>query len=69
CTSSSLILSQTKFAREVLDRAGMMNCIPCKTPVDTDSKLGPDGDPVSDPVLYRSLVGSLQYLTFMFIYA
>ncbi|GJT02190.1 ribonuclease H-like domain-containing protein [Tanacetum coccineum] len=63
-TSSGLFLSQTKYAREVLERAGMMNCNPCKTPADTDSKLGPDGDPVSDPALYRSLVGSLQYLTF-----
>ncbi|GKA45471.1 ribonuclease H-like domain-containing protein [Tanacetum coccineum] len=33
-------------------------------PVDTESKLGCDWDPVSDPSLYRSLVGGLQYLTF-----
>ncbi|GJU18613.1 ribonuclease H-like domain-containing protein [Tanacetum coccineum] len=32
--------------------------------VDTESKLGNDGDPVYDPTLYRSLAGSLQYLTF-----
>ncbi|GKF70902.1 ribonuclease H-like domain-containing protein, partial [Tanacetum coccineum] len=32
--------------------------------VDTDSKLSTDGDPVSDPTLYRSLARALQYLTF-----
>ncbi|GJV58267.1 ribonuclease H-like domain-containing protein [Tanacetum coccineum] len=35
-----------------------------RTPVDTESKLRGDGDLVSDPTLYRSLTGSLQYLTF-----
>ncbi|GKA59571.1 ribonuclease H-like domain-containing protein [Tanacetum coccineum] len=35
-----------------------------QTPIDTESELGSDGDPVSDPTLYRSLAGSLQYLTF-----
>ncbi|GJY31448.1 ribonuclease H-like domain-containing protein [Tanacetum coccineum] len=37
---------------------------PPGTPVDTESKLGADGDLVSDPTLYRSLAGELQYLTF-----
>ncbi|GKD55429.1 ribonuclease H-like domain-containing protein, partial [Tanacetum coccineum] len=35
-----------------------------RTLVDTESKLGDDGDPVSDPTLYRSFTGALQYLTF-----
>ncbi|GKF24461.1 ribonuclease H-like domain-containing protein [Tanacetum coccineum] len=42
----------------------MVTCNPSRTPVDTESKLGPEGVPVQDPTLYRSLAGGLQYLTF-----
>ncbi|GKB60693.1 ribonuclease H-like domain-containing protein [Tanacetum coccineum] len=62
--SSGMFLSQRKYATKILERAHMVNCNPCRTPIDTESKLGDDGDPVSDPTLYRSLVGSLQHLTF-----
>ncbi|GJU53125.1 ribonuclease H-like domain-containing protein [Tanacetum coccineum] len=62
--SSGLFLSQRKYVIEILKRAHMNTCNPCRTPVDTDSKLSDDGDPVSDPTLYRNLTGSLQYLTF-----
>ncbi|GJS33989.1 ribonuclease H-like domain-containing protein [Tanacetum coccineum] len=62
--SSGLFLFQKKYAVELLDRAHMVNCNPSRTPVDTESKLGSDEDPVSDPTLYQSLAGSLQYLTF-----
>ncbi|GKA08993.1 ribonuclease H-like domain-containing protein [Tanacetum coccineum] len=61
---SGMFLSQKKYAVEILERAGMVNCNPSRTPVDTESKLGTTGDVVSDPSLYRSLAGSLQYLTF-----
>ncbi|GJR23718.1 ribonuclease H-like domain-containing protein [Tanacetum coccineum] len=47
-----------------LEKAHMVNCNPSRTPVDTESKLGVDGDLVSDSTLYRSLAGSVQYLTF-----
>ncbi|GKF30812.1 ribonuclease H-like domain-containing protein, partial [Tanacetum coccineum] len=42
----------------------MQKCNPCKTPVNTESKLGLDGEPVSDPTLHRSLADALRYLTF-----
>ncbi|GJT97468.1 ribonuclease H-like domain-containing protein [Tanacetum coccineum] len=62
--SSGLFLSQKKYALEILYRAHMNNCNPSRTPIDTESKLGNDGDSVSDPTFYQSLAGSLQYLTF-----
>ncbi|GKC22910.1 ribonuclease H-like domain-containing protein [Tanacetum coccineum] len=57
--STCMFLSQKKYALEILDRAHMAKCNPTRTPVDTESKLGSDGDPISNPTLYRSLVGSL----------
>ncbi|GJS58758.1 ribonuclease H-like domain-containing protein [Tanacetum coccineum] len=50
-----LFLCQSKFVEEILERAHMQHCNPCKTPVDTKSKLDFDGNPVSDPTLYCSL--------------
>nr|GEX23007.1 ribonuclease H-like domain-containing protein [Tanacetum cinerariifolium] len=59
-----MFLSQKKYAMKLLERAHMSNCNATRTPVDTESKLGSDTDPVSDSTLYRSLAGGLQYLTF-----
>jgi hypothetical protein len=57
-------LHQKKYAHELLDRAGMLNCTPVSTPVDTKAKLSAtDGSPAPDASLYRSIVGALQYLT------
>nr|GEV45497.1 hypothetical protein [Tanacetum cinerariifolium] len=42
-SSTGLFLSQKKYACELLERANMVNCNPSRTPVDTDSKLGPEG--------------------------
>nr|GFA28857.1 hypothetical protein [Tanacetum cinerariifolium] len=53
--SIRMFLSQRKYAGKIFERAGMVNCNPNRTPVDTESKLGSDGDLVSDPTLYRSL--------------
>ncbi|CAN1802208.1 Retrovirus-related Pol polyprotein from transposon RE2 [Linum perenne] len=44
--------------------ANMVDCKPCQTPMEINLKLGKDqGDPISDPTLYRRLVGSLIYLS------
>nr|GEZ29472.1 ribonuclease H-like domain-containing protein [Tanacetum cinerariifolium] len=51
-----------KYDTEILEQAQMLNCNPCWTLIDTDKKLGPEESPVTDPTLYRSLSGSLQYL-------
>ncbi|GJX32014.1 ribonuclease H-like domain-containing protein [Tanacetum coccineum] len=66
-STSGLFLSQSKFVEEIIERAHMQNCNPCRTPVDTESKLGSDGDPVSDPTLYRSLAGALHIFFAMFM--
>nr|GEU40997.1 ribonuclease H-like domain-containing protein [Tanacetum cinerariifolium] len=50
-----MFLSQKKYDIEILDREHMVICNPSRTPIDTESKLGSDGDPVSDPTLYQSL--------------
>ncbi|GKD59014.1 ribonuclease H-like domain-containing protein, partial [Tanacetum coccineum] len=62
--SSGMFLSQRKYVVEILERAYMVNYNPSGTPVDTESKIGDDSDPVFDPTLCQSLVGSLHYLTF-----
>nr|GEX15625.1 ribonuclease H-like domain-containing protein [Tanacetum cinerariifolium] len=51
-TASGLFLSQSKFAEEIIERAHMQHFNPCKTPVNTESKIGPKGDHVVDPTLY-----------------
>ncbi|GKF00938.1 hypothetical protein Tco_0027861 [Tanacetum coccineum] len=40
----------------------MVNCNHSRTPVNTESKLGIDGDSVSDPTLYQSLTDLVAYL-------
>ncbi|GKA28661.1 ribonuclease H-like domain-containing protein [Tanacetum coccineum] len=44
-----MFLSQCKYATQILKRARMVDGNPGRTPVDTESKLGADGDPVFDP--------------------
>jgi hypothetical protein len=60
-----LFLHQRQYAVDILERAGMSDCKPCSTPVNTQAKLSEDDEPpVADATSYRSLTGALQYLTF-----
>ncbi|XP_051211643.1 uncharacterized mitochondrial protein AtMg00810-like [Lolium perenne] len=62
--ADGFFLHQWKYAHELLERAGMLNCNPAPTPVDTKAKLSAsDGSLASDAPFYRSIVGALQYLT------
>nr|GEV00723.1 copia protein [Tanacetum cinerariifolium] len=64
-TRHSMFLSQTKYAKEIIERTGMSSCKPAHTSVDTSRKLSTSsGDTFLDPTYYCSLVGALQYLTF-----
>ncbi|XP_071713628.1 uncharacterized mitochondrial protein AtMg00810-like [Rutidosis leptorrhynchoides] len=64
-TPNGLFLSQANYAKEILERADMLNCKPARTPVDTNSKLGAKAGAIySDPTFFRSMAGALQYLTF-----
>ncbi|WVZ89823.1 hypothetical protein U9M48_036181, partial [Paspalum notatum var. saurae] len=54
-----------QYMLDILAQAGMSECKPCITPVDTSSKLsGAEGALVQDATDFRSLAGALQYLIF-----
>jgi hypothetical protein len=63
--SQGLFLHQRQYTTNILERAGMSDCKPCSTLVDTHAKISEDdGAPVADAMSYRSLTNVLQYLTF-----
>jgi hypothetical protein len=63
--SDGLFLHQRQYAPGIIERAGMSDCKPCSTPVDSQAKVSSNmGAPVSDPTAYHTLTGALQYLTF-----
>jgi hypothetical protein len=63
-TPSGIFLWQEQYIHDLLDRANMLNCNPCTTPIDTKPKLSSiHGLSVNNATAFRSLVGTLQYLT------
>ena len=64
-TSSGICLSQKKYISDLLDRTLMSNSRPLATPMAPSTKLSQfDGHTFDDVTLYRSIAGSLQYLSF-----
>ena len=62
--SSYVVISQRKYALDILEETGMLDCKPVDTPMDPNVKLVPrQGESLGDPGRYRRLVGKLNYLT------
>jgi hypothetical protein len=63
CLNGTL-LHQHKYTQELLSLAGLQDSNSVLTPMKVNFKVHQaSGDPLSDPSMYRQLVGSLNYLT------
>lgn len=63
-TDTALFLYQHKYTRDLISLAGLQDGRSVDTPLEVNVKYRrDDGDFLSDPSLYRRLVGSLNYLT------
>lgn len=64
-SSTSLLLTQQKYIEDLLRETNMSSAKPVHTQMATTGQLSArDGSAFKDPTLYRSVVGSLQYLSF-----
>ncbi|PKU77905.1 Retrovirus-related Pol polyprotein from transposon TNT 1-94 [Dendrobium catenatum] len=62
--SDHYFLSQTAYARSILQIAHLTNCNPLSNPTCTKLPQTFQADPIlDDPAMYRRITGSLQYLT------
>lgn len=62
--NEGIFISQEAYAKEILKRFNMNNCKPVSTPIECGVKLSKIGEgQVIDATLFKSMVGSLRYLT------
>ncbi|KAK1414964.1 hypothetical protein QVD17_30730 [Tagetes erecta] len=63
-SADGIFINQSKFVEKLLKKFKMQDCQTIRTPSDVNCKIQPDpkGKPV-DQTLYRSMIGSLMYLT------
>ena len=65
-TPSGLFVHQTKYTLDLLRKFSMFGYKPCNTPCSPNAYLLSNDSPLlQDPTIYRSMVGALQYLTFI----
>ena len=63
-SSFDVVLSQWKYALDILEETGMLDCKPVDTPMYHNVKLVPgQGESLGNPRRYRRLVGKPNYLT------
>lgn len=58
-TDDGLILSQTKYAHDILSRVDLLDSKPVGTPLATQDIFSSSNSAFHDPILYRCLVGAL----------
>lgn len=62
-SSDGIALSQSNYARKILEKGRMLGCNPCQVPMEARLKLSKVSEnQCVDATEYRSLVGSLRYL-------
>ncbi|KAH9780093.1 protein kinase domain-containing protein [Citrus sinensis] len=62
--SSEISLNQHKYTQDLLKLVGLHNASPMDTPLEVNTKYSSkEGKVISNPTIYRQLVGSLNYLT------